>query len=634
MPARRSTRSSRAAVAILAAVIGAPIACERGPDRSPAPSLRASSSAAPVSSIRAVSLARDTPLSIRARRQVAAAVESARALRPKLGARAFDVGSAYFALRHDLASAAPLLRARGSMACEVLFGPPRSVKEAGGARLLLDGAIARGDLAEAARQVQQIERGLLLAEAELDRSGLALEPAANALSEAAYELGALLLEATPDLPADTEAILADTTGTIDGIVLGGQAIAEQLGVSDSNTSALRRIEERLIQQLHMASPPSPLHDRAGLALATGRLGAALRGIAAKGGVRTRLPYLARVPVAEQGALEPVSILTLPGPRRAAESAAERHALAAVGRQLFFDKRLSRGDVRACSSCHQPERGFADGIPRAASLDPAVPALRHTPTLLYTSLAAAQLWDGGTVSPASQALAVIHRRAEMGLDAAELAAKLGAIPAYRDALSDGAGQVSPARAAAALVAFESEALAPADAPIDRFARGDEGALSPEMRRGLDVFASRGRCARCHVPPSFGGSRPLDFAVPVFAVIGVPDAPTGHALALALDPDRGRALVTHQGADEHAFKTPTVRDVARTAPYFHHGRFARLEDVVRFYDEGGGRGLGLDVPNQDPDVRPLKLSAEEQRALLVFLREALLDATPPERLAKAR
>ncbi len=181
-------------------------------------------------------------------------------------------------------------------------------------------------------------------------------------------------------------------------------------------------------------------------------------------------------------------------------------------------------------------------------------------MLYTSLHAAQLWDGGTVSPASQALQVIHRRAEMGLDAAELASKLSAIPAYREALHDDTGAVSPARVAEALVAFEIEALVPADAPIDRFARGDEGALGPDERRGLDIFVSKGCCARCHVPPFFGGSRPLDFAVPVFAVIGTPDSPTAHVL----DADRGRALITHRPADERAFKTPTVRNVARTAP----------------------------------------------------------------------
>ena len=555
---------------------------------------------------------------------------AARTLRAKLDAHAGDTGAAYLVLRRALALASPFLRARESMANEVIFGPRRSMLEAGGARLLLDGALARGDAAEASRQVQQIERGLQLAGAELERARIPVEAGAGALSDAAYDLGAVVLEATADLPADPAAIFADARGTLDAVVGGAEAIAHQLAVTGDELAALSAAAAPLRAGLDRAAITLTLPDRGALALATGRLGAAVRRIAAKGGASARLPYPARVAVAAEAIAEPISILTIPAPRRAVESAAERRALAEVGRRLFFDKRLSRGNVRACSSCHQPARGFADGLVAPASLDPAVPLLRHTPTLLYTSLHAAQLWDGGTVSPATQALQVIHRRAEMGLDAAELASKLAAIPAYSEALRDSTGQGSPARVAQALVAFEIEALVPADAPIDRFARGDESALGQDARRGLDIFASKGRCARCHVPPFFGGSRPLDFAIPVFAVIGTPDSPT----ARTLDQDRGRALITHRPADERAFKTPTVRNVARTAPYFHNGRFARLEDAVSFYNKGGGRGMGLDVPNQDPDVRPLQLTAEEERLLLLFLRESLLDASTPERTTATR
>lgn len=616
MPARRSTSRSRGVrAAALAVIVVATIACGRG--LSPDPGADAVAPAAPG----AVLVAPCVPaLSAFARETVAIAAASARALRAKLDARD-DGGAAYLALRRDLARAAPFLRARATMASEVLFGPPRSGSEAGGARLALDGALARGDAAEASRRTLQIERGLAFAGAELERAGVPVEAGANALSDAAYELGAMVLEATPDLPAEAAAMLADDRGTLDAIVDGGSALARELAGTDAALEALIRAAAPLRAGLVNTSAVSAIEGRGALALATGRLGAAVRLLAAKGGARVRLPYPARVAVAAQGPGEPISILTLPAPRRRVESAAERRALAEVGRLLFEDKRLSRGDVRACSSCHQPARGFADGLIAQPSLDPAVPALRHTPTLLYTSLHAAQMWDGGTLSPESQALHVIHRRAEMGLDAGDLSAKLSTIPAYREALRDDTGQVSPARVAQALVAYEVEALVPADAPIDRFARGDEGALPSDQRRGLDVFVGKGRCARCHVPPFFGGSRPLDFAVPVFAVIGVPVSPAGRVL----DPDRGRALSTHRAADERAFKTPTVRNVARTAPYFHHGRFARLEDVVAFYTKGGGRGFGLEVPNQDPDVRPLQLTAEEERALLVFLREALLDAS---------
>jgi len=625
MPARRSTSRSRSVrAAALAGIVAATIACGRG--RSADPGAAASASAA---SAALPPAPRDPALAAFARGAIATAATSAQALRAKLDARA-DGGAAYLALRRDLARAAPFLRARATMASEVLFGPPRSVSEAGGARLALDGALARGDAAEASRRTLLIERGLTFAGAEIERAGIPVEIGANALSDASYELGAMVLEATPDLPAEAAAMLADDRGTLDAIVDGGAAIARELAGTGAELEALTRAAAPLHAGFVSASATNVIEGRGALALATGRLGAAVRLLAAKGGARVRLPYPARVAVAAQGPAEFVSVLTLPAPRRGLESAEQRRALAEVGRLLFQDKRLSRGDVRACSSCHQPARGFADGLVAQPSLDPEVPALRHTPTLLYTSLHAAQMWDGATLSPESQALHVIHSRAEMGLDAGDLAVKLATIPAYLEALRDDAGQVSPARVAQALVAYEVEALVPADAPIDRFARGDEGALTEDQRRGLDVFVSKGRCARCHVPPFFGGSRPLDFAVPVFAVIGVPASPAGRVL----DPDRGRALHTHRAADEHAFKTPTVRDVARTAPYFHHGRFARLEDVVAFYTKGGGRGLGLEVPNQDPDVRPLQLTADEERALLVFLREALLDASSPERAGTRR
>jgi cytochrome c peroxidase len=187
------------------------------------------------------------------------------------------------------------------------------------------------------------------------------------------------------------------------------------------------------------------------------------------------------------------------------------------------------------------------------------------------------------------------------------------PAYADGFrarfEDG---VTPGNIGLALAAFEARELVPGEAPIDRFARGDDGALSADERAGLDVFAGKGRCARCHVPPVWSGSRPPDFTAPIFAVLGVPSAPG----TTVLDADRGR------GAGD--FRVPTVRNVTRTAPYFHNGRYATLDQVVDFYDRGGGKGVGVDVM-QDPEIRPLHLSADEKRLLLVFLRQALTD--PP-------
>jgi cytochrome c peroxidase len=172
-------------------------------------------------------------------------------------------------------------------------------------------------------------------------------------------------------------------------------------------------------------------------------------------------------------------------------------------------------------------------------------------------------------------------------------------------------VTPQDIGRALAAFEASALVRGSAPIDRFARGDDAALSTDARAGLDVFVGKGRCARCHVPPVFGGSRPPDFTAPVFAILGVPAFPG----APTVDADMGRG--------DGAFRTPTVRNIDRTAPYFHNGRYATLDQVVDFYDRGGGRGLGLSVPNEDPEIRPLTLSPEDKRVLLVFMRDALAD-----------
>jgi len=174
------------------------------------------------------------------------------------------------------------------------------------------------------------------------------------------------------------------------------------------------------------------------------------------------------------------------------------------------------------------------------------------------------------------------------------------------------------------AGRGEPLAPGQSPLDRFARG-EGELTGELQRGFDLFVGKARCARCHVPPFFGGARPPDFSVAVYAVLGLPETPE----AKSLDDDPGRGEVTERPRDRHAFETPSIRNLHRTAPYFHHGGYPTLADVVDFYDRGGGTGLGLEVPNQDPDVVKLDLSPAEKQALLAFLERGLADPAAAKR-----
>lgn len=523
--------------------------------------------------------------------------------------RGCEAGAGYGSLRRSLAALEPFARTGARRAAEVLYGPPRASDEGAGAVGAIDAALAARDCAAVKSQRFQITSALGLARLEIvDDHGLADARAAQALSDAAYELGLAVLEARGSSSRFDEADRGEALGIADAIEAGIAALfpspPEDLSRAVGQVRAIRAAVER-------APTMAALTDRARLARATGTIGLSLRRAAAARGLSVRGPY--RGPSSAPDSA--VSALSLPPPRRPIDP-----ELAALGARLFSDARLSAGNRRSCASCHVPARAYTEPRATPTSLDPSITLRRNTPTLLYDGWHATQLWDGRVVTAETQALRVVHNRAELGLDDAELVARVRADPAYAAAFAArGTSGITAAAIGAALGAYVAS-LGSGSAPVDAFARGDDAALSAELRRGLDVFVGPGRCARCHVPPLWGGSRPTDFAVPVYSVLGVPASPDGRAR----DDDPGRYGVTHREIDRGAFKTPTVRDIAKTAPYMHHGRYATLEQVVDFYDRGGGKGLGLEVPNQDPDVRPLHLSAEDRRALLSFLREGLLDA----------
>jgi len=549
----------------------------------------------------------------------------AAAVRLKQGIAAGEPKRAdYLELRQHVAATRPYFRLRAQMGAEVLLGPPRSIDEGGGMLGLLDAALASGDLKAADEPMQQVVRALRLIDHELSLHGVPPRDAVRALSDAAYELGLVLIEADALVAAEPDAVLADARGLLSGIESGALALGSlnrKQAVSEA-FDALKQVVKAIRRELDQVKHAHELRGRLHLVRKTAALGVAARRYALTLGEKPRLPYPARYPVRDNGADEPVSALTVPAPRRDPRSG-DPEAMAQLGLELFFDRALSKNNKRSCSDCHRPNHGFSDGLPTPPSLLAGVPIRRNTPTLLYTSLHASQLWDGQIVSAESQALKVIHTATEMGLTTdQELVDAVAA--GYRDrfvaVFDDG---VTVANVARAIVAFEVRHLVPATSPIDRFARGEVEALSPKQEAGFDVFVGVGRCARCHIPPLFGGSRPTDFAVPIYAALGVTRSPDGSQL----DPDLGRGKVTKRPIDGHAFKTPTVRNVDRTGPFFHNGAFAALEQVVDFYDDGGGRGRGAKLDNQDPDVRKLKLGQDRKRQLLVFMREALRDPEMP-------
>jgi cytochrome c peroxidase len=161
----------------------------------------------------------------------------------------------------------------------------------------------------------------------------------------------------------------------------------------------------------------------------------------------------------------------------------------------------------------------------------------------------------------------------------------------------------------------------DSRFDRAVRGDTAAISPSERRGFDVFMGKARCGTCHFAPVFGGSMPPKYLESEPEVIGVPATAT--AKRPMVDDDPGVFAIDRAPLHRHAFKTPTLRNIAQTAPYMHNGIFRSLEQVVDFYDRGGGNGLGMKLPNQTLPSDKLHLTHEEKRDLVAFLK-ALSDS----------
>ncbi len=568
----------------------------------------------------------DKPMTRQAVESVKVATAAATRLSQSLG-RGEPSRPDYLALRRAVAALMPFARGPAPVGAEVLWGPPKAGDEGGGALGKLDRALAAGDITLAKAPMEQCLRALRLIDNELMLHQVKPEPAVRGLSEASFELGLMLMEAYAGVPDGPDAVLADLKGMLDGLERGAAAALAVAAPAQRSAAApaFEAFEAKvkaLRTALDGAAHSHALTGRARWVRVSGELGVAARRLAAAFGVKTALPYPARYPTADNAPeREVVTPLVVPAPRRDPRQG-DHAAIAALGHDLFRDKRLSKGAVRACSDCHRLDAGLSDGRATPPSLDPTTPITRNTPTLWYAPLHGAQLWDGQFASAERQALKVIHSRSEMGLTTDELVAVVSAIADFNARFSqlfdDG---VTAENVARSLVAYETRDFVPATAPLDRFARGDEAALTEEVALGFDVFVGVGRCARCHVPPLFGGSRPTDFATAVYAAIGVPIAPDDPRI----DPDRGRGRVTEHPLDEHAFKTPTVRNVAHTAPFFHNGAYPTLELVVDFYVKGGGAGLGLGLDNLDPEVRKLELSDADESALLAFMREGLTDAT---------
>ena len=310
-----------------------------------------------------------------------------------------------------------------------------------------------------------------------------------------------------------------------------------------------------------------------------------------------------------------------------QSPSDSRAQILLGRRLFFDARLSGDGAQSCASCHNPARAFTDGRVRSASRVSADAAtMRNTPTIINAGLQNGMFYDQRTVFLEDQVEAVLSSRNEMHSSADQVATRLGNDSAYvrefREAYdADGDTTVSARHVRTALAAYV-RSLTALNSRVDQAFRGDTAQLSASERRGFTLYAGKAKCATCHFIPLFNGSVPPNYRSTDVEVIGVPSRAV--IRNARIDPDSGRVRITHSAPHLFAFKTPGLRNVALTAPYMHNGVYRTLEEVVDFYNRGGGTGIGIKLTNQTLPFDSLQLSLVEQRDIVSFLR-ALTDTT---------
>lgn len=270
----------------------------------------------------------------------------------------------------------------------------------------------------------------------------------------------------------------------------------------------------------------------------------------------------------------------------------------LGRILFFDKRLSKDGTIACASCHLPSKAYTDGKPVSSGIR-GLKGGRSAPTAINRVFAAGQFWDGRAASLEEQSIGPFVSPVEHGfINHDEMIAKMKKIAGYRKLFKEVFGTDVTIDGVGKAIASFQRTIVSGNSPADRFDfGGEQEALTEDAKRGLELFRGKARCTRCHSNFTFSDEK--------FHNIGIGwDTNTV---------DLGRYMVTKNPEDIGAFKTPTLREISRTAPYMHDGRFKTLEEVVNFYNNGG-----IKNPHQDNTIIALELTEEEKKDLVSFLR----------------
>ncbi len=271
---------------------------------------------------------------------------------------------------------------------------------------------------------------------------------------------------------------------------------------------------------------------------------------------------------------------------------------ALGKMLYFDKRLSKDGTISCATCHDPEMAWTEHEPTSTGIHEEVGGA-NSPTIINAAYATSQFWDGRAATLEAQALGPIENPIEMGHTMEVLTGQLDGIPEYKEAFQKVFGTgVTKEGIAKAIATFERMVLS-GNSPYDKFQAGQEDALTDAQKRGMDLFDNAG-CATCHKPPLFSNYGFYN------AGVGMDKDP----------PDEGRKAVTGKDSDLGKFRTPALREVANTYPYFHDGSGKTLKDAVALMASGGKDNPNLSVMMKA--LREAEISEQDQKDLVEFLK----------------
>ena len=303
----------------------------------------------------------------------------------------------------------------------------------------------------------------------------------------------------------------------------------------------------------------------------------------------------------------------------------------LGKKLFFDTRLSSDNSMSCATCHNPNLAFTDKMSTAITNKPGEFQKRNTPTLLHAAFQAAYFYDFSAVTLETQVNQVVSNPHEFNTNYDTILSRLQADTQYVRMFTAafpqyGEHAVSISGITLCLADFQRQ-LVSNNTAFDRYMRGQTNYIDPAVKRGFNLFMGKGQCGTCHFAPTFFGTVPPFYGVSESEVLGVPKV--YDTLRPVMDDDIGRFKNFEVDFFKFSFKTSTVRNAALTAPYMHNGVLKTLEEVVDFYNRGGGAGMGLDIPNQTLVSDRLHLTTQEQKDIVAFMK-ALTDTSSISRL----